>query len=111
MTSNNLTAEDLFARGKSLSFPESVKSFFKGDLGQPHGGFPPELQGIILKGEKPITGRPNEHLQPADFDKEFADFKAKFGEGVSFPTTCLTRCTRRCSRSSRRTASSSATSA
>ncbi len=84
MTSNNLTPEDLFEKGKSLSFPESVKSFFRGELGQPYGGFPAELQKIILKGEKPITGRPNEHLEPVDFDKEFNDFKGRFGDRVSF---------------------------
>src|SRR5690606_15020541 len=47
MTSNNLSAEDIFTKGHLLSFPESVKDFFKGDLGQPFGGFPKELQSII----------------------------------------------------------------
>ncbi|MFT4740326.1 MAG: pyruvate carboxylase [Marivirga sp.] len=78
MTSNNLTQEDIFERGKTLSFPESVVSLFKGELGQPEGGFPQELSKIILKGEKPFTNRPNAHLEPIDFEKEMVAFREKF---------------------------------
>ncbi len=79
MTSNDLTPEDIMTKGEQLSFPESVVGFFKGDLGQPHGGFPQELSKIILKGTKPYNGRANEHLEPVDFDKEFEAFKTEFG--------------------------------
>lgn len=78
MTSNNLTAQDILDKGKTLSFPESVVSLFKGELGQPVGGFPGELSKIILKGEKPFTDRPNKHLEPIDFAKEFEEFKKEF---------------------------------
>ena len=78
MTANNLTADDVLARGESLTFPESVKGFFKGELGQPVGGFPEAMQQAVLKGEQPITGRPNEHLKPIDFDADFNAFKAKY---------------------------------
>ncbi|GAA5038942.1 pyruvate carboxylase [Marivirga lumbricoides] len=78
MTSNNLTPEDILTKGKSLSFPESVVSLFRGELGQPVGGFPKALSEIILKGEKPFTNKPNAHLEPIDFEKEFQDFKKKF---------------------------------
>ncbi|GAB3332333.1 pyruvate carboxylase [Marivirga atlantica] len=78
MTSNNLTTQDILEKGKSLSFPESVVSLFKGELGQPEGGFPSKLSEIILKGEKPFTDRPNAHLKPVDLDKEMAEFKKKF---------------------------------
>ena len=37
-------------------------------IGQPDGGFPEELQKIVLKDKKPITGRPGAALPPADFD-------------------------------------------
>ena len=43
MTSNNLTAEDVMQKGDTLAFPESVKQLFRGDLGQPYGGFPKEI--------------------------------------------------------------------
>lgn len=78
MTANNLTAEDVLDENKNLSFPESVKGFFKGELGIPYGGFPEKLQRIVLKNEKPLKGRPNEHLLPVDFDKDFAVFKQKY---------------------------------
>jgi pyruvate carboxylase len=84
MTANNLTADDIVARGESLSFPESVKGFFKGELGQPVGGFPEQMQQTVLKGEQPITGRPNEHLEPIDFDADFDTFKAKYPHNDGF---------------------------
>ncbi len=78
MTSNDLTADDVLRKGHTLSFPDSVKGFFRGDLGQPAGGFPRTIQQVVLKGEKPLTGRPNEHLPPVDFEAELADFRHKF---------------------------------
>jgi pyruvate carboxylase len=84
MVTNNLTKEDIMSKGQSLSFPESVISLFKGDIGQPVGGFDKELQKIILKDIKPFTGRPNEQLKPIDFDEAFAAFKQQFDEDVNF---------------------------
>ena len=80
MTSNHLTPEDIFQKGHTLSFPDSVVNLFRGDLGQPVGGFPQELSKIILKGEKPFTDRPNRHLAPIDFKKEMKDFHTKFDQ-------------------------------
>tara|TARA_R100000541_G_scaffold39412_1_gene47220 strand:- start:17 stop:1078 length:1062 start_codon:yes stop_codon:yes gene_type:complete len=85
MVTNNLTPEDVMQRGESISFPESVINFFKGDLGQPLGGFPQKLQKIILKTNKPYTDRPNAHLTPIDFEEEFTEFKKKFQKGFSRP--------------------------
>lgn len=80
MTSNNLTTQDILERGESLSFPESVVSLFKGELGQPYKGFPQDVAKIILKGEKPFTDRPNAHLEPINFTKEYAAFHKQFDE-------------------------------
>ncbi|MCC6690256.1 MAG: pyruvate carboxylase, partial [Bacteroidia bacterium] len=60
------------------------KSFFRGDIGQPYGGFPKELQKIILKNEIPYSDLPNAHLKPVDFEMEFTLFKEKFGNNLSF---------------------------
>ena len=88
LVSNNLTVRDVLERGDTISFPQSVVSFFRGDLGQPVGGFPKDLQKLILKDEKPYTDRPNSHLEPIDFDKEYADFKTIFendlGRNIDF---------------------------
>lgn len=80
LVSNNLTVDDVLEDGENLSFPESVKSFFRGDLGQPVGGFPEKVQKIILKDEKAYTDRPNQHMDPIDFDAEFAEFQGIFHE-------------------------------
>lgn len=80
MTANSLTAEDIYAKGSTLSFPESVKDFFKGGLGQPYLGFPKQLQEIILKGEHAIEGRPNDYIEPIDFDLDFKSFQTQFPE-------------------------------
>ncbi|MGV6818023.1 MAG: pyruvate carboxylase [Thiotrichales bacterium] len=78
MTSNALSAEDILEKGQSLDFPDSVKDLFKGKLGQVEGGFPPALSKVILKGEAPLKGRPNDHLKPVDFDAGFEAFKEDF---------------------------------
>lgn len=84
MTSNNLSVADIVERGEELSFPESLQSYFRGSLGQPHVGFPKDIQKIVLKDEQPFTTRPNEHLEPIDFDSEFEQFKSDFDTNCSF---------------------------
>jgi pyruvate carboxylase len=83
MVSNNLRKEDIIEKGETISFPESVISLFRGDIGQPAGGFDPVLQKKILKDIKPFTGRPNDQLKPVDLDASFTEFKSTFGEDVS----------------------------
>ena len=75
MVSNKLTPEEVVRRGATLSFPESVRELLRGDIGQPLGGWPADVQKAVLKDEKPFTDRPNEHLAPIDFDKEWAAFQ------------------------------------
>lgn len=70
MVQNNLSEDDIYDKGSSMDFPSSVVQLFRGDLGQPYGGFPKELQQIFLKGEEPITVRPGELLDPFDFEAE-----------------------------------------
>ena len=83
MTSNGLSEADVMAQGGTLAFPESVRDLFKGSLGQTEGGFPQALSQLVLKNDKPFTDRPNDHLDPIDFDTEFAAFKEKFSENVT----------------------------
>ncbi|MEG1909234.1 MAG: pyruvate carboxylase [Oscillospiraceae bacterium] len=68
MVQNDLTPENIVDRGEALTFPDSVVSYFKGMMGQPAWGFPEDLQKVVLKGEKPLTCRPGEILEPIDFD-------------------------------------------
>ncbi|WP_430786176.1 pyruvate carboxylase [Virgibacillus flavescens] len=69
MVQNNLTEDDIYERGESIDFPDSVIEFAQGYIGQPYEGFPKELQRIILKGKKPITVRPGELLEPVNFSE------------------------------------------
>jgi len=84
MTSNNLSADDVIKRGNSLAFPDSVKALMRGDLGQVEGGFPKDVQAVVLKGEKPYTVAPNAHMKPLDLDAAFAAFQEKFGNNTKF---------------------------
>ncbi len=68
MVQNNLTVADVEHGPRDLSFPDSVVEFFMGQLGQPTGGFPAELQKRVLKGRQPLTGRPGATMPPADFE-------------------------------------------
>lgn len=83
MVANDLTPEDVYQKGMNISFPESVQQFFLGELGQPEGGFPEQLQKIILKDKKPITERAGKNISPIDFDKELKDFQEQFGEDLT----------------------------
>ena len=63
MVQNNLTEEDVLTKGQTIDFPDSVIELFTGYLGQPYGGFPEDLQKVILKGKEAITVRPGELLE------------------------------------------------
>ncbi len=79
MVSAGLSREDVENPDVEVSFPDSVISFFKGDLGQPTNGFPEALQKKVLKGDTPITSRPGEGLPDADLDALQAEATDKAG--------------------------------
>jgi pyruvate carboxylase len=79
MVKNDLTPENFLEKAKDMAFPDSVVAYFKGMMGQPDGGFPEDIQKIVLKGEKPITCRPGELLPPEDFDGIIEKLNAKHG--------------------------------
>lgn len=68
MYKNGLTRENILTAGAGLSYPDSVVSYFQGMMGQPYGGFPKELQKIVLKDIEPLTDRPGKTLLPEDFE-------------------------------------------
>ena len=76
MTQNNLTPENIVEKGEGLAFPDSAVSYFSGMMGQPAGGFPKELQRVVLKGKQPITCRPGELLPPVDFEEKKREMAA-----------------------------------
>ncbi len=68
LVANDLTPEDTLDPERELAFPESVVEFFQGRLGQPPGGFPPELQDRVLRGRPALTDRPGANLPPVDLE-------------------------------------------
>lgn len=68
MVSQDLTIADLADPDRDVSFPDSVVSMLRGDLGQPPGGWPPELQARVLKGGEAYTERPGSRLAEADLE-------------------------------------------
>jgi pyruvate carboxylase len=83
MVSQDLTVADVVNPAKDVSFPESVVSMLKGDLGQPPGGWPQALQTKALKGEAAYTVRPGSLLADADLDKERSDIETKLERKVT----------------------------
>lgn len=67
MVQNHLDETSVIEQGEKLDFPDSVIAFFKGEIGQPAGGFNPELQRVVLKGIQPYTNRPGELMAPFEF--------------------------------------------
>jgi pyruvate carboxylase len=83
MVANNLTPDEVVNGERDLAFPESVVELFEGKLGQPHGGFPKQLQKRVLRGRKPLRGRPGSSLPPADFEATKADLEKKLKRHVN----------------------------
>lgn len=79
MVQNDLDETSVLTRGKSIDFPESVIEFFEGYIGQPYGGFPKELQEVVLKGREAITVRPGELLEDIDFEALRTQLTEKLG--------------------------------
>ncbi|MCW8914619.1 MAG: pyruvate carboxylase, partial [Magnetovibrio sp.] len=83
MVTSGISKEDVEDPNKEISFPDSVVSFFRGELGQPVGGFPVELQAKVLKGERPLTQRPGAVLAESNLDERRAEANATVGRQVS----------------------------
>ncbi|NND48911.1 MAG: pyruvate carboxylase [Rhizobiales bacterium] len=83
MVSAGLTRDDVEDPDQEFSFPASVVSFLRGELGQPPNGFPEALQKKALKGEAPIEGRPGALLAPADLDAAKSEAEENVGREIT----------------------------
>ena len=83
MVTSGLSGADIENPAVEVTFPESVVSFFKGDLGQPYQGFPPALQARILGKTSPLDGRPGASLPPVDLLTARAEVEKKVQRPVS----------------------------
>lgn len=78
MVQNELDKENIYEKGKDMAYPDSVKDFFKGMIGQPEGGFNEALSKIVLKGDEPITVRPGTLLPDVDYNEIAEEYRRDF---------------------------------
>jgi len=63
----------------SIDFPESVIDMLSGGLGQPDGGWPADVQKVVLGTKKATTKRPGELAEAIDLDATLADLTKILG--------------------------------
>jgi pyruvate carboxylase len=68
LVTNDLTCDEILDSTRDIAFPQSVIDLVSGRMGQTVGGFPDKVRDRILRGEKPLEGRPGSSLPPADFE-------------------------------------------
>ncbi len=83
MVTSGLTAGDVIDPNVEVAFPESVVSLFRGDIGQPAGGFPKELQKKVLGSQVPDTTRPGERLAPIDLEQARVKLQEKMPRTIT----------------------------
>jgi len=67
----------------SIDFPESVIDMLSGGLGQPDGGWPADVQKVVLGNKKATTKRPGELAEPVDLVETRATLSKKIGRTAS----------------------------
>jgi pyruvate carboxylase len=83
MVSSGLTPADVLDPAKDVAFPDSVVKMFHGDLGQPPGGWPKELQKKILKDLEPVTVRPGSLIPAVDLEATQSELALKLGRAAT----------------------------
>ncbi len=69
LIANEMTTDDVLSGTRELAFPQSVVDLVSGRMGQTPGGFPRKIRERILRGEKPLRGRPGANLPAANFEQ------------------------------------------
>ena len=83
MVSQGLGPADVLDPKRDIAFPTSVVEMLRGDLGQPPGGWPVELQTKALKGEAASTARPGSLLADADLASQRSEIEKRLERRVS----------------------------
>jgi pyruvate carboxylase len=69
-----------------VAFPNSVVEMFSGVLGEPPDGWPSKVQKILLRGAKPVQGRPSAAMAAADFTVEKESLEKKVATRLTMRT-------------------------
>lgn len=83
MVSQDLSIEDVMDPNKDMAFPNSVVSLMKGELSQPQGGWPVEVQKRILQGQSAIEGRVGDTLSDVDLPEQKSQLEDELGESIN----------------------------
>jgi pyruvate carboxylase len=79
MVTSGYSIEQVVDPDVDMAFPDSVVSYFMGELGQPPGGFPEPLASKVRRGRQPYTGRPGAEMAPLDLEAEREKLSALIG--------------------------------
>ncbi len=81
LVSHGMTVEEFKRLGPNhnVTLPNSVVDMFSGSLGEPEGGWPKDVQDVVLHGGTPKPGRPGEHLTPVDLTVAQQELSSKIG--------------------------------
>jgi pyruvate carboxylase len=85
LMAKEMTAADVLKLDEhhDVAFPNSVVEMFSGVLGVPPDGWPRKVQKILLRGTKPVKGRPSASMPAADFAAEKDALEKKTGHPIS----------------------------
>jgi pyruvate carboxylase len=85
LISHGMTVEEFKNLGPdhTVTLPNSVIDMFSGSLGEPEGGWPKQVQDVVLRGGEPKYGRPGEHLPAVDLHKTQQELSEKIGRDAS----------------------------
>jgi pyruvate carboxylase len=83
MASAGLSREQVLDPHVQIAFPVSVVQLFRGELGQPYGGFPDALQRKVLQGARPLAARAGAELAPIDLAAERERLEQRLARAVS----------------------------
>ena len=79
LVTQGIQPEDVVNMPQGTAFPESVVDMLAGGLGQPVGGWPGDVQKVILGDRPAITDRPGAQADPVDLDEMREELKKKLG--------------------------------
>jgi pyruvate carboxylase len=85
LMAKEMTTEDVskLDENHDVAFPNSVVEMFSGVLGVPPDGWPRKIQKILLRGAKPVQGRPGASMPAIDFAAEKESLEKKVGHAIS----------------------------
>ena len=83
LVTRGIKPADVLNLEPGTSFPESAIDMLSGGLGRPMGGWPKQLQKVVLGDKKPVAGRPGEGMPPLNLQKVSSELAGKIKREVT----------------------------